>query len=159
MPATTKTDQRKLVDAIRGAARLSRLLEGVCQHSDLTLSQYRLLLFIATAPQRFGALANQAALRPPTLTSLIDGLEKKGLVARVPVEGDRRALEVALTDAGHAALAATEASLAESLTPLFVDSGAKPEVVEGLGALNGAMDRALDTFLHSSGLKSANDTK
>jgi DNA-binding MarR family transcriptional regulator len=134
-----------VITAVRAAARLSRVLEGVCQKSDLTLSQYRLLLFIATEPQRFGALADQAALRPPTLTSLVDALEKKGLVERVPVEGDRRALQVALTAEGHGAIDATEAALGSALGPLLDDAG--PELLTGLVNLNDALDRAFDRML------------
>jgi MarR family transcriptional regulator for hemolysin len=47
-------------------------------------------------------LARAVGIEGPTLTRHLDGLERAGLVARRPAPGDRRAVQVELTEAGHA---------------------------------------------------------
>jgi MarR family transcriptional regulator for hemolysin len=47
-------------------------------------------------------LARAVGIEGPTLTRHLDGLERAGLVVRRRDPGDRRAVQVELTDAGHA---------------------------------------------------------
>ena len=47
-------------------------------------------------------LARAVGIEGPTLTRHVDGLERSGLVVRRRDPGDRRAVQVELTDAGHA---------------------------------------------------------
>ncbi|MEV4250455.1 hypothetical protein AB0J63_44535 [Streptosporangium canum] len=49
------------------------------------------------------------------LTGLIDRAEKRGLAQRSPVPGDRRALQVTLTDEGHQAATAFHAEVSAEL--------------------------------------------
>ena len=49
-----------------------------------------------------GALARIVIAPQPTLTKIIDRMERAGLVARGPVEGDRRSIRVRLTAKGRA---------------------------------------------------------
>jgi MarR family transcriptional regulator for hemolysin len=46
-------------------------------------------------------LAQALRIEGPTLTRHLDGLEEAGLVVRRPAPGDRRAVQVELTDAGR----------------------------------------------------------
>lgn len=46
-------------------------------------------------------LANALGIEGPTLTHHLDALEEAGLVARRPAAGDRRAVQVELTEAGR----------------------------------------------------------
>jgi DNA-binding MarR family transcriptional regulator len=107
------------VGAGRTIARLSRLLERCSADAGLNLAQYRLLMFIGRAPQRAGALAEKDAVSGPSLTARIDALEAKGLVRRAPVPGDRRGVELAITDEGGAVLATIEACVERRLDALF----------------------------------------
>nr|WP_238940277.1 MarR family transcriptional regulator [Pseudoroseomonas ludipueritiae] len=67
--------------------------------SGQTLARARVLALLAQEqeglPQR--ELASQLSIENPTLVRLLDGLERQGLVARIPVADDRRAKRVALT--------------------------------------------------------------
>jgi MarR family transcriptional regulator for hemolysin len=67
--------------------------------SGQTLARARVLALLAQEneglPQR--ELASQLSIENPTLVRLLDGLERQGLVARVPEADDRRANRVALT--------------------------------------------------------------
>lgn len=55
-----------------------------------------------------GELSRGLHLDNSAITGLVDRLEKKGLATREPVPGDRRAMRVVLTAAGHAAAEAAQ---------------------------------------------------
>jgi DNA-binding MarR family transcriptional regulator len=46
-------------------------------------------------------LAEAERVQPPTITRIVDSLERKGLAARVPSEQDRRVAYVEVTDSGR----------------------------------------------------------
>lgn len=54
---------------------------------------------------RMGTIAAHLRVAPRSVTDVLDGLEERGLVRRVPDPQDRRATCVELTDAGHALIA------------------------------------------------------
>jgi DNA-binding MarR family transcriptional regulator len=82
--------------------------------NGLSLSQYHLLapLEAAGEPLTLRALAEAAAVTPPTATRMLDGLD--GLATRRPSARDRRCVTVALTPAGREALGVTGALLADA---------------------------------------------
>lgn len=130
--------------AARAAARLSKSLEVGLGDAGLSLPQYRLLAFLAGGPERASALADWLSVSPPSLTALVDGAVAKGLVQRVAVQDDRRAVRHVLTDGGKDALAAGDAAVASRLTDLtdrLTPSEAR-RVVEGLQLLGRALDAA-----------------
>ena len=69
---------------------------------DLTFSQYITLKKLACGVAGVTDLARAADLNPGAMTRLLDRLEAKGLVTRNADASDRRALNIALTDAGLA---------------------------------------------------------
>jgi DNA-binding MarR family transcriptional regulator len=75
--------------------------------ADLSPSRHRLLRVVARAPepQRQTALAAALDVVPRSITSLVDDLERAGLVAREADPTDRRATLVTVTDRGRAVLA------------------------------------------------------
>ena len=66
------------------------------------LSALSVLVF--AGPKRIGELARIEQVEPPTMTRLVDGLERDGYVARSPDPRDARAVTVEATDRGRAAL-------------------------------------------------------
>lgn len=106
----------------------------------LSLPQYRLLLFARGGPHRAADLATQASVRRPTLTALVDGLEKEGLLVRRAVDGDRRGICLELTDAGHAALERIERHLEQQMTELLRWDDPQATLA-GLAAVIGATER------------------
>ena len=72
-----------------------------------------------------GELASDQGVRPPTMTRLVDGLERDGMVAREPDPRDGRAVRVRATRKGVRALtrgrARRVAALAEELRGLSPD--------------------------------------
>ena len=69
---------------------------------DLYFSQYITLKTLAIGPAGVTELANAAYLHPGAMTRLLDKLEERGLLTRESVVGDRRAVQIVLTDAGQA---------------------------------------------------------
>jgi len=70
---------------------------------ELNLSQASLLAFVhETGPLTQAQLAEALGLGRPATGSLIDSLERRGLVERQPDPRDRRAWRVAVTPAGQA---------------------------------------------------------
>jgi MarR family transcriptional regulator for hemolysin len=83
-----------------------RLVQGLKRHFDerarahgLTYSRARLLTLVAQNPGVTQTeLARLMEVEPPTLKHLLDGLEEGGFVRRTPLEGNRRANQVFLTE-------------------------------------------------------------
>jgi DNA-binding MarR family transcriptional regulator len=105
----------------------------------LGLSWVRVLALrrLATGPHTLRALADVLAADPPYVTLIVDDLEKRGLVRRMPHPEDRRAKLVKLTASGRAAAARAEAILDEPPAALrdvpAEDLAALVRVLERLG--------------------------
>ncbi|MFE6895121.1 MarR family winged helix-turn-helix transcriptional regulator [Streptomyces sp. NPDC057694] len=72
--------------------------------NQVPFSQASLLtdLYEQGTPQRMSTLAHTFDVAPRTVTTLVDGLERRGLVQRAPDPDDRRAVLVGVTDKGNA---------------------------------------------------------
>ena len=67
-----------------------------------SIGRYKVLgILNGKGPIRAGELASLCASSPSAITEVIEGLAAEGLVRRVDDPTDRRAVVVALTDAGH----------------------------------------------------------
>ena len=101
----------------RVGARLARQVEVGLSQIDLTLSQYRTLMFLDEGWAAASVLADHLAVTRPSVTAVVDGLVARGLVERKPHESDRRRIEHRLTEQGRQVLCqadrAVEARLRE----------------------------------------------
>jgi DNA-binding MarR family transcriptional regulator len=104
---------------------------------DMTLPQFRVLSLIASSPERASRIAEKAAVSRPSLTGLLDGLEVRGWVRRVDVDGDRRGVGLEVTAAGRAALRAAERAATARLDTVLGDlsSDVRDAVLNGLATL------------------------
>ena len=110
-----KMQDRRRRHAVRSLAVLCRHFDVACQQTGVSLPQYRVLLGVRQKRMRAAQLATHARVRRPTLTSLLEGLVKQGLIKRVSVEGDRRGIALEVTQEGLAALRAVEQRLGDVL--------------------------------------------
>jgi len=138
-PDTNIEDTTSLTRGARALVRVTRKLEHAL--SELTLPQYRLLVMVASGDQRASKLAGRLALSKPTVTAVVEGLVERGFLARSVVSGDRRAVQLSLTDAGRAALASTDAAMEACLTGVLARCGDPALAEAGLLQLAGALDR------------------
>jgi DNA-binding MarR family transcriptional regulator len=103
--------------------QLSRLVQGafarIADRHDLTPVQGRLLCVLAQGPRGMTELARCCGVEKAALTGLVDRAERRGLAERAPVPGDRRALNVTLTEAGRRSAAAFHADVTAELNQLL----------------------------------------
>ena len=92
---------------MRALARASRLLERAS--GDLSLAHYRVLAAVASGEERASRVAARLALGRPAISAAVDSLGQRGLLDRVEVEGDARAVALSVTAAGQRVLAQAEA--------------------------------------------------
>ncbi|GAA1596983.1 MarR family transcriptional regulator [Kribbella hippodromi] len=110
------------LDAGTGLIQLTSLVQGiftsVSERHDLTPVQARLLCVLIGGPRGMAELAQLFGVEKAALTGLMDRIEKRGLAARSAVPGDRRAVQVTLTDAGRQAATAFHADIGAALGQL-----------------------------------------
>jgi long-chain acyl-CoA synthetase len=95
----------------RVTAWLSKRVEMALAQMDLTLPQYRVLGILAEGSAAASGLAGRLAVRPSSVTAIIDGLAARGLVDRKHEEGDRRRIALRLTDEGARIVAEADRSV------------------------------------------------
>jgi DNA-binding MarR family transcriptional regulator len=126
----------------RVVARLARVVERASASGDLSLPQYRVLATVTEGDERASLLASRLALAKPTITAVVDGLVERGLIERCDVAGDRRAVRLHITAAGRKALRTAEEAIDGALEALFARLDSPAETIEGLIALEGALNEA-----------------
>jgi long-chain acyl-CoA synthetase len=113
----------------RVTAWLSKRVEVALTKVDLTLPQYRVLGILAEGSAAASGLADRLAVRPSSVTAIIDGLEAKGLVDRKHEEDDRRRIALRLTDEGARTLAEANQSVDDYLASIAACLPDKDEVM------------------------------
>lgn len=142
------------MDDLHRAARTLALLARVLEQAagDLTLPQYRVLALIAAGDERATRLAGRLAITKPSVSGVVDGLVERGLLAREPVAGDRRAIRLRLTRPGSRALAEAEATMAARLEPLVDAVTDRAGFVDALDEIDHALlERARERNAGGSG--------
>ena len=99
-------------NAWREYLRASRMLEAVLDHDlqahGLQLSEYEIISVLSDEPRlrlRMSEIAELVVQSRSRLTHTAGRLEKRGWVRRETCVGDRRGVELVLTEAGHAEIA------------------------------------------------------
>jgi DNA-binding MarR family transcriptional regulator len=117
--AVTASGEHPVAD---GLIRLSVLTQSaftrVAERHGLPTAQARLLCVLAGGARGMSELASLLGIEKAALTGLADRAERRGLIARTAVPGDRRALSVALTPGGRDAASAFHRELSTSLSQL-----------------------------------------
>jgi DNA-binding MarR family transcriptional regulator len=90
------------------------------------------------SPQRIGALAAAESVTQPTITCVVQRLQRAGLVEREADPQDARAVRISITDAGLQALDARSLSRAEVLDGRLqrLDAEQRRTLVAALGAID-----------------------
>jgi DNA-binding MarR family transcriptional regulator len=108
------------VPGVRLVVSLYREFEQVARRGDMSMAQYRTLLYLLAGSRRAGELAAAGAVTKPTVSSMINGLRQQGWVADADDEaGDGRVTRIELTPAGRARLERFEAELAVRMEELL----------------------------------------
>ncbi len=99
----------------RTAAWMAKQVEIGLGSVDLSTSQYRVLGLLDESSAVQSHLAERLAVRPPSVTAIIDGLVARGLVERRNVASDRRQVDHVLTAEGRRVLDAADAATSARL--------------------------------------------
>ncbi len=134
------------VEAVRTLARASRLIERASD--ELSLAHYRVLSAIGSGDERASRIATRLAVGKPAMSAAVDALCRRGLVERLEVQGDQRAVALHLTPAGAELLDRVETEIVRRFETLWARTGNADRVVAALVALGQAMD---DAFADRSG--------
>jgi len=105
---------------------------------QLSLSHMRALGFLDANPDAdLSAVADYVGLTLPSMSTLVDGLVRRGLVTRLAAPHDRRRLRLRLTTAGNKALRAGLAAAEAVLATRFSDlpAGERALVVRAMAHL------------------------
>jgi len=106
----------------RGLERIDQLLQ---KHSNITLTDYEILLALSTAENsrlRMSELAEQVLVSRSRLTYRVDRLVEVGFVTRQECEDDRRGLWAILTEHGQGTLNSATNGHHADVRRLFFDA-------------------------------------
>jgi len=79
-----------------------RILLGFFQSIDITQTQiFTIMTLSEQSPVRLSQLSKKLQISAPTVTGIVDRLEKSGFVKRIPDIKDRRVINVDLTAEGR----------------------------------------------------------
>ncbi len=108
------------VPGVRLVVSLYREFEQVARRGDISMAQYRTLLYLLAGSRRAGELAAANAVTKPTVSSMINGLRQQGWVTDADDEtGDARVTRIELTAAGRERLDRFEEELADRMEGLL----------------------------------------
>jgi DNA-binding MarR family transcriptional regulator len=99
--------------------RARRLVDARLAEQGLSLPRAKMLGALRGGACAQNRLAGTFDLAPRTITELVDGLERQGLVERIVDPSDRRVRQVHLTEAGREAHGRAWSARTEILTELF----------------------------------------
>ena len=131
--------------ATRGVVRLSRQIEITLGEFSLSVSQFRLLDRLVSGSAAGRSLAEWMAVKPPSITALVDGLVARGLVERTADPTDRRRITHDVTPAGRELHNAASSAIAARLSHLveYADDDTRgADMVAALASWNDAIERA-----------------
>lgn len=101
---TTRESAEAWEALFRAQVALMRRFQRADVWGDLSIREYDVLFTLSRCPERTARLrelAESSLLTQPSLSRLVERLEKDGLVRRGPVEGDARGVAVTLTSEGE----------------------------------------------------------
>jgi len=132
------------IAAAPAAAKLARQITIPLTDHDLSLSQYRVLVFLDEGGAAPSDLADRLSVSRPSITALMDGLDERGLVERHRDPDDGRRVVHHLTAAGRRTLAVADQAVADRLTRLgaHVNAGDPTPLIENLSRFGDAIRAA-----------------
>ncbi len=132
------------VAAGRAAAKLARQITIPLAEHQLSLSQYRVLIFLDEGGAAPSDLAERLSVSRPSITALMDGMAERGLVERHRHPDDGRRVVHHLTESGRNALELADQAVAGRLMRLgaHVNAGDPTPLIQNLSRFGDAIRAA-----------------
>ena len=133
--------RREVADRLHSASiHLLRRVRTVDEASGLSAARLSALsVVVFGGPKMLGRLAQAEQVSAPTMSKLVDALEREGLVTRESDERDRRAVVVAATEQGERILLEGRRRRIDELAGLFEELS--PGELETLGEAAAIVER------------------
>lgn len=121
MPSTDNLETADVADRLHSAAiHLLRRVRKVDEETGLTAARLSALsVLVFGGPTNLGSLARAEQVSAPTMSRLVDALERDGLAVRESNADDRRSVVVRATPAGRRILARGRARRVAELVALL----------------------------------------
>jgi DNA-binding MarR family transcriptional regulator len=118
MSIATHRDPETLAEQLHSTAiRLLRTVRRMDESSGLTAPRLSALsVIVFSGPITLGKLAEAEQVRPPTMTRIVNALEKQELVVKAQDPGDGRVIRIAATAQGKRVLIRGRARRVQFLT-------------------------------------------
>ena len=148
--AVRKDDTRARIEAVRRfnrffTRRIGVLREGLL-HTPYSLTEARVLFEIAKR-ERVSAsdFSRDLGLDPGYLSRILSGLERRGLIAKVPSETDARRRILSLTYEGREAFSVLDARSREEIAELLggLSEQEQRRLLEAMRTIEGVLDKKL----------------
>jgi DNA-binding MarR family transcriptional regulator/GNAT superfamily N-acetyltransferase len=145
-----REDLRARIDAVRHfnrffTRRIAVLREGLL-HTPFSLTEARVLFEVANREEATASdFSRELGLDPGYLSRILAGLERRGLIQKVPSESDGRRRILSLTPDGVEAFALLDARSREEVAELLGDlpEGEQRRLLEAMRTIEGVLDREL----------------
>lgn len=124
---------------VRSFILIARECDRVLAHWGLTSPQLGVLACVRDAGGRLPVtqIGERMLVRCPSITGMVDRLERQGLVVRERGTGDRRVVLVHITEPGRQVLEEAHQALVSRVTEIlaFMDAGEQRELADQLGRI------------------------
>jgi DNA-binding MarR family transcriptional regulator len=134
----TKQRYERAVPAVRALARVSRVLEAASP--DVSLAHYRVLAAVASGEERASLVAARLALGKPAVSAAVESLCRRGLLKRLDVVADGRAVALSITSEGALVLDRVEREMTRRVVDLCSRTSDPDALLDFLAQLGSAMD-------------------
>jgi DNA-binding MarR family transcriptional regulator len=147
---------------LRAFGSLKKVMESYFARFGISRPQWAVLIVLHRSEEEGGGLARPPCggmrlrdlgerlfIRPPSVTGVVDRLEREGLVARSKAEDDLRVRRVRLTDTGRAMIRRVLAVHAEEIRTIMSGLSAQQQTM--LARLLDQLDAHLKTFNAEAG--------
>ncbi|MEW1639628.1 MarR family transcriptional regulator [Streptomyces sp. NPDC093801] len=106
-----------------GSTLSARVDQALARRHDLPLSWFEVMLWLQAQPEPVAPsdLGAMTLLSRSQVSRVVDSLQARGLVERIPSPTDARSVRIALTGAGRRAYAEADATRRETLAEVFDD--------------------------------------
>jgi DNA-binding MarR family transcriptional regulator len=125
----------------RAIVRMFHRFEGAVRNSDLSFAQYRILGFLQNGPRRAGELALASAVKKPTVSTVLNGLRRRGWISDLTDSADGRVVTVVLTASGRKRLREFDNQLAQTLES-YISGADLPRISAALVRLYASLNES-----------------
>ena len=138
IPGSSSNLSPRILSA-RAVVRMFYRFETATRNSDLSFAQYRILGFLQNGPHRAGQLALASAVKKPTVSTVLNGLRKRGWISDRTDPVDGRVVNLALTPSGRKRLREFDNHLANTLES-YVSKADLPRISAALVRLYASLN-------------------